>query len=110
MIDWNRVNELRDEIGIEDFDEIVSLFLDEVETEITGIKQLETYMELGEKLHFLKGSALNLGFEGFAQLCQQGEDAADRGDHDKIDPELVVQSYFTSKTLFLGGLENRLPT
>ncbi len=108
MIDWNRINELREEIGIEDFDEIVSLFLEEVEAEIAEITQLRTCVELGEKLHFLKGSALNLGFEGFARLCQQGEDAADRGENEKVDPEKIRQNYFASKTIFLSGLESRL--
>ena len=31
MIDWKRVRELRDEIGEEDFSEVVDLFLEEVE-------------------------------------------------------------------------------
>ena len=31
MIDWSRVNELRDEVGAEDFEEVVELFLEEVE-------------------------------------------------------------------------------
>ena len=29
MIDWARVSELRDEVGAEDFDEVVELFLEE---------------------------------------------------------------------------------
>ncbi|SLN41569.1 Hpt domain protein [Roseovarius albus] len=108
MIDWNRVIELRYEIGEEDFGEIVSLFLDEVETEITKLTTLETCVELGEMLHFLKGSALNLGFADFANLCQHGEDAADKGNSKAIDPEQVLGSYFASKSAFLSGLENRL--
>ena len=34
MIDWSRVHELVDEIGAEDFGEVVELFLAEVETAI----------------------------------------------------------------------------
>ena len=34
MIDWSRVEELRDKIGAEDFDEVVELFLSEVEDRI----------------------------------------------------------------------------
>lgn len=34
MIDWTRVDELRDEIGTDCFDEVVELFIEEVETEI----------------------------------------------------------------------------
>ena len=31
MIDWARVSELRDEVGPEDFEEVLHLFLEEVE-------------------------------------------------------------------------------
>ena len=34
MIDWTRVSELRDEVGAEDFDEVVELFLEEVDEAI----------------------------------------------------------------------------
>ena len=34
MIDWERVSELIDEIGAEDFGEVVELFLDEVDNAI----------------------------------------------------------------------------
>lgn len=108
MIDWNRVTELREEVGAEDFDEIVSLFLDEVESEISKLNMLETCVELGEMLHFLKGSALNLGFADFANLCQHGEDAANKGNGNEIDTKRVLSCYAASKSAFLGGLENRL--
>ncbi|WP_442970022.1 hypothetical protein [Roseovarius sp. ZX-A-9] len=38
MIDWSRVAELRSEIGAEDFDEVVELFLEEVEAEISVLR------------------------------------------------------------------------
>ena len=34
MIDWTRVSELRDEIGAEDFGDVVEIFLEEVEAEV----------------------------------------------------------------------------
>ena len=37
MIDWNRISTLRDEVGAEDFDEVVELFLDEVEEVILPV-------------------------------------------------------------------------
>jgi hypothetical protein len=36
MIDWDRVQELRDEIGAEAFGEVVELFLEEVTTKSTS--------------------------------------------------------------------------
>lgn len=105
MIDWSRVHELRDEIGPDDFGEIIGLFLDEVdevmETLSPGMSDLE------EQLHFLKGSALNLGFAGFADYCQQGELAASQGQDDPVDVGKLHDIYRASRAEFLSGMEER---
>lgn len=79
MIDWARVYELRDEIGIDDFDEIVQMFISEVNECLATLTDTMSAADLESALHFLKGSALNLGFREFADLCQQGETAAATG-------------------------------
>src|SRR6056297_3374030 len=79
MIDWARVSELREEVGPEDFDEVVSLFLSEVGEVIARLQTAPDPARLEEDLHFLKGAALNLGFHALAELCQQGESAAAAG-------------------------------
>lgn len=102
MIEWDRVNELRSEIGDEDFEEVVTMFLEEADEVIgqttfdTGAKQLEA------NLHFLKGAALNLGFAEFAALCQEGERRAAAG---RVDVEFakVAQCYFASKAALKAG-------
>lgn len=104
MIDWNRVTELRDEIGAEDFADVVELFLEEVESEIATLKTCCGQDQLESKLHFLKGSALNLGFSTFSQLCQSGETAAASGAFDRIDLPATLDSYAASKTIFINGL------
>jgi histidine phosphotransfer protein HptB len=72
-IDWGRVAELRDEVGVENFDEVIALFLEEADDAIRQI-QAETDPKLLEsQLHFLKGAALNLGFSDLAALCQAQE-------------------------------------
>ena len=103
MIDWIRVTELRDEIGAEDFDEVVALFLEEVETEIDALRVGVAPDQLEAKLHFLKGSALNLGFAEFSALCQSGESAAEA--YDLIDLPATLGSFDRSKSEFLGGLD-----
>ncbi|MCR8549562.1 Hpt domain-containing protein [Salipiger sp. P9] len=109
MIDWTRVAELRDEIGIEDFDEVVDLFLQEVATTLATLPGLAGQpAEIEAGLHFLKGSALNLGFESLAQLCQRGEDAARRGMAGSVDLDGVVRSYEQSRAEFLRDLPARL--
>ncbi len=65
--------------------------------------QIET---LGEDLHALKGSALNLGFTTFAGLCQQGETQAANGNADQIALAPVLACYDQSKRAFLDGLQN----
>ena len=100
MIDWERVEELRDEIGPEDFGEVVELFLDEVEEVIERLRAAPDLTTLEADLHFLKGSALNLGFRSFSTLCQAGEIAAASGKPETVDLAKVVQVFFDSKAAF----------
>lgn len=104
MIDWERVRELRDEIGASDFADVVQLFLEETDEIAEKIVSNLPESEVESALHFLKGSALNLGFKDLANLCQIGEKAAAMGQHDKIDLNKVVAIYERSKTAFDNGL------
>lgn len=100
MIDWERVDELRDEIGAEDFGEVVDLFLDEVEEVIARLRDNPDVATLEADLHFLKGGALNLGFQTFSQLCQAGEAAAAAGKGDTVDVAAILRSFEESKDVF----------
>lgn len=71
MIDWERVAELQEEVGAEDFQDVVALFCEEVEDALARLGS--DHQKDAETLHFLKGSALNLGFETMAALCRQAE-------------------------------------
>lgn len=103
MIDWTRVNELREEVGAEDFDEVVELFLSEVEDRLSTLSANKPLPQIEEDMHFLKGSALNLGFTGFAALCQTAETAAGSGVA-WGDTERVFASYQASKAQFINDL------
>lgn len=107
MIDWDRVTALRDEVGPEDFDEVVEIFLQEVDEEIETLATAEPPTELSEKLHFLKGSALNLGFRQFSSLCQSGEATLAAGS-EPVDIDALMTSYQTSRTTFLAELEQKM--
>jgi HPt (histidine-containing phosphotransfer) domain-containing protein len=104
MINWARVVELREEIGAEDFDEVVELFLCEVEERVEHLDSEKPLSEIEEDLHFLKGSALNLGFTSFANLCHEGEIKAQTG---QIFSKLgeVESAFIESKGLFLSELK-----
>lgn len=104
MIDWGRVDALRSEIGADDFAEVVVLFLDETDEVIARLPSCTSAKALEAALHFLKGSALNLGFADLAQLCQDGERRAAAGDA-TVDTGPVIASYGASKTTFARGLD-----
>ncbi|KEJ90666.1 Hpt domain-containing protein [Sulfitobacter donghicola] len=106
MIDWLKINSLRDEIGKDDFPEVVEIFIEEVAEMISGLPPKGSRDTLGADLHALKGSALNLGFADFANLCQIGETRAANGDAAGIELEPILKCYEESKNAFLSGLEN----
>lgn len=104
MIDWTRVTELRDEIGGEDFAEVVSLFLEEADEVVRNLPASTDAKAIESALHFLKGSALNLGFAELAHLCQEGERQAAAGDP-SVDVARVIAAYDASKAAFEIGLD-----
>ena len=108
MINWDKVSELRGEIGAEDFGEVVEIFLEEVDEEITKLRHNEDHATLEAQLHFLKGSALNLGFTNFSDLCQVGETAAGISQFDNIDITAILTCYDASLHQFLEGLQNMI--
>lgn len=101
MINWTRLTELRDEIGADDFNEVVEIFLEEVEESLTSLSAAPPDADLRDIMHFLKGSALNLGFEALAELCRDGEDRAAKGQSVQIDREAVAGCYQSSRDAFL---------
>ncbi|SEM89224.1 Hpt domain-containing protein [Pseudorhodobacter antarcticus] len=103
MIDWNRVAELRHEIGADDFAEVVDMFLEEADEVAATMAANITPDAVESALHFLKGSALNLGFRELAQLCQIGEKAASLGDVGGVNLAQVVAVYERSKSAFTAG-------
>jgi len=103
MICWNRVNELRDEVGADDFAEVVEIFLEEVDEVMDRLRAGPDASTYEAELHFLKGSALNLGFEALSDLCSRYETDARGPDRDRIDLATVIQTYELSKIEFNNG-------
>ena len=99
MIDWERVNELKAEVGPEDFAEIVTLFLDEADDAVARMLATNSAKSLESELHFLKGSALNLGFAELANACQSAERAAAQGST-SIDTQAIADLYRDSRRAF----------
>lgn len=103
MIDWTRVQALHDEIGTEDFDEVVNLFLDEVAEAAARLASSDRNA-LAADLHFLKGSAMSLGFAEFATLCADGERMAAGGQSDGVDLSAILDCLGQSRARFLADL------
>lgn len=108
MIDWATVTELRGEIGEEDFAEVVDLFLEEVDGAVDQLRSGLPQEKWECCFHFLKGSALNLGFRAFSGLCAVGEAAAEAGDFSAVNLGEVIAVYDKSKAAFLSELGDRL--
>ena len=100
MIDWERIRELRSEIGPEDFMEVAGMFLEEADEAVVRLAMPRDAKALEADLHFLKGAALNLGFSQLSTLCQDGERRAAAGDL-TVDVVAVRDSYLASKQRFL---------
>lgn len=103
MIDWKQVKQLEADVGSEDFAEVVALFLDEVDEAIEPLKSPGgiSLDNVSSVMHFLKGSALNLGFETFGAYCSQSEELAKSGAPGDVDQLHVVTLYEQSRALFL---------
>ena len=104
MIDWDRVKELRAEIGADDFAEVAAMFLEEADEASARLLPGLPAKAIEADLHFLKGAALNLGFTALSGLCQNGERRAASGDA-SVDLAAVHDCYFASKAAFEGGVE-----
>lgn len=104
MIDWARLNELKEEIGEDDLADVVTLFLEEADEVVLRLSIAMTDSDLEGQLHFLKGSALNLGLADLAALCQDGERRAAHGQGATVDLAAIMSVYEASKSAFLGSL------
>jgi HPt (histidine-containing phosphotransfer) domain-containing protein len=78
-----------------------------VEGVIQRLRQTPDRDQLEQDLHFLKGSALSLGFADFSALCQDGERKSALGQADTVDLSAILEGFEQSKTLFLSRLPSQ---
>ncbi len=108
MILWSRVRQLRDEVGEDEFGEVVEIFLEEVEEVLARLRSDTQRREIEQNLHFLKGSGLSLGFEQFSKLCQDGERRSATGQAAEVDLTAIFASFDASRSEFESGLQDQL--
>lgn len=99
MIDWMRVDELRAEVGDDGFYEVVDLFLEETDEVIARLLEVDD-AALGRDMHFLKGSALNLGLQELAKMCQDGERLCGAGQAAQVNRVALITAYHNAKATF----------
>ncbi len=80
MINWTRVTELYTDFGEDGFSEIVDVFLEEMAESLGRLADAEDHKSLEAEFHFLKGAALNVGFDEMARICAEGEALASQGE------------------------------
>lgn len=105
MIDWDRVRTLKEEVGPEDFEEVVELFFSEVEEMIEGLPQAADAQAVAHNMHFLKGAALNLGFKDMSRKCLEGETKAVEAGETPQTYDDIIQTYQTSKEHFIHNIQ-----
>lgn len=106
MINWDQVKQLEEDIGAEDFGDVVVMFIEEVDEAVDTLRtdpQLSDD-DLAAAMHFLKGSAANLGLTDFAGYCSDSEKKAQSGESAQVNLSTVVTLYDQSKVLFLGDV------
>ena len=107
MLDWNRINELRGEVGDDEFQLILELFLDEVEGAMMRLTPGDP-LRLETRLHFLKGCAWNLGFADFGNLCDEAERKVASSRNAEVSIESLLLSYSQSKQALMQQLDAAL--
>jgi HPt (histidine-containing phosphotransfer) domain-containing protein len=105
MIDWARVDALRQDVGEADLAEVVTLFLSETEETLERLARPGA-ARAPDMLHAVKGSALGLGLRDLARLCAQGEADLTRGERGP-DPAALRTCFVQSRRLLLAGLADR---
>jgi histidine phosphotransfer protein HptB len=78
LIDWDRLMSLRDDIGEEDFADVVLVFFTEMEAKLAELSEDAGRVD-ADAFHFLRGGAANLGFVVMAAACAEAEAACRAG-------------------------------
>lgn len=106
MINWAHVDELKAEMD-EAFDEVVAMFLEEAGEVVARLENAPDPARYQADLHFLKGAALNLGFDRFAELCAEGEATAAACQPEQVSLQEIIDTYHASVRELRKGLATR---
>lgn len=103
MIDWQQVQQLQEDVGKEEMEEVIELFMSEVDEAMEKLEANYAGMVPSDRsaaFHFLKGCASNLGFRAFGTKCSLGEEATKDGNDPSFQISELVAIYENSKQVF----------
>jgi HPt (histidine-containing phosphotransfer) domain-containing protein len=78
MIDWDRLHNLRTDIGEDDFCDVACVFVAEIRETLDRLIA-GPGCALATDFHFLRGSAANMGFAAMVDACLTAEAACHAG-------------------------------
>lgn len=102
MIDWNRVRQLRFELGEAEAATLAQDFLAEMAERLEHLDQTPGAVALD--LYHLRGASLNLGFAKLAARCLAYEMQLWHGDPQPVDQSVLSGLFDATKAEFLAGL------
>lgn len=105
MIDWARIDELKAEVGEDAVAEVVEIFFEEVDEAMAALGSAGTPDALADALHFLKGSAQNVGMSDVAGACAAQEVDVRAGRRTAVDLPAIQTALRSART----ELIQRLP-
>lgn len=92
MIDHARLAELMEEVGGDDLAEVIGLFCEEVEETLDRLGR-HASPTLADDLHFLKGSALNIGMSDVGEMCRLAEQSLRADPSVPPDIDAIAQAF-----------------
>ena len=104
MIDWARINELKAEVGEDAVTEVVEIFFEEVDDAMEALGSAATPDALADALHFLKGSAQNVGMTDVSDACAAQEGEVRAGIRTTADMSAIRSALDTARTDLMEGL------
>lgn len=72
MIDTTRVSELKREFGDDGFEEVLAIFVEETGPVVDRLSRGDS-TDPAADLHFVRGSAENMGMNRLTEICRHGE-------------------------------------
>lgn len=95
LVNPARVEALCQEIGEDDFPEVLEMFLSESAQVVARLQEAADPAAVSADMHFLKGSALTMGLDDLAAFCLTAEQGA------ALDPVALADLFERSRAALL---------